>query len=106
MDLAKAMEAAWVLGAGGDGPSGVGDVERSEGWRGNWRGPTRPRTCGIGSELAYNRRPREVVGSREGVGGGRSSDDGQDNTTCLERRAPASSVHDNAGRNADECKFG
>ena len=53
-----------------------------------------PVPAGDGSELAYNRCSREVAGSREGVGGGRSSDDGQDNTTCLERRTPASSVHD------------
>ena len=104
MDLAKATEGAWDLGAGADGPSGVGGVERSEGCRGNWRGPPRPRSCGDGSAPAYNRRPREVAGGREGVGGGRSSDDGQDNTTCPERRAPASSVHDDGGRNADECR--
>jgi hypothetical protein len=48
-----------------------------------------PVSAGIGSEPAYNRR-REVAGGREGVGGGRSSDDGRDNTTRLERRAPAS----------------
>lgn len=33
-----------------------------------------------------------MAGSREGVGGGRSSDDGRDNITRPERRAPASSV--------------
>lgn len=43
---AKAMEGAWDLGAGAEEPSGVGDVERSEGCRGYWRGPTRPRPCG------------------------------------------------------------
>ena len=37
---------------------------------------------------------REVAGGREGVGGGRSSDDGRDNRTRLERRAPTSSMHD------------
>jgi hypothetical protein len=37
---------------------------------------------------------REVVGSREGVGGGRSSDDGRDNITRPERRTPASSMHE------------
>ncbi len=46
-----------------------------------------------GSGPAYNRR-REVAGGREGVGGGRSSDDGRDNTTRPERRAPAPPVHD------------
>ena len=44
-----------------------------------------------GSLPAYNRQ-REGAGSREGVGGGRSSDDGWDNTTRPERRAPASST--------------
>jgi hypothetical protein len=49
---------------------------------------------GIGAVLVYKRRSREVAGSREGVGGGRSSGDGQDNTTWPERRTPASSMHD------------
>jgi hypothetical protein len=31
-------------------------VERSEGCRGNWRGPPRPRACGPGSRPAYNQR--------------------------------------------------
>jgi hypothetical protein len=44
----KAMEGAWVLGAGTEGPPGVWGVERSEGHRGNWRGPTRPRPVGAG----------------------------------------------------------
>jgi hypothetical protein len=52
-----------------------------------------PGPAGIRSAPAYNRR-REVAGSREGVGGGRSSDDGQDNTTCSERRTPTSSMHE------------
>jgi len=42
----------------------------------------------------YNREPREVPGRREEVGGGRISDDGRDNTTRPERRAPGSPVHD------------
>ena len=46
------------------------------------------------SRPVYNRRSREVPGCREEVGGGRSSDDGRDNTTRFERRAPASPVHD------------
>ena len=46
-----------------------------------------------GSGPVYNRRSREVTGSREEVGGGRSSDDGRDNTTRPERRTPASPVH-------------
>jgi hypothetical protein len=46
-----------------------------------------------GSSSVYNRWPREVAGGREEVGGGRSSGDGRDNTTRLERRTPASPVH-------------
>jgi hypothetical protein len=49
---------------------------------------------GIGAASVYKRQNREVAGSREGVRGGRSSDDGRDNTTRLERRAPTSSMHD------------
>ena len=52
-----------------------------------------PRPAGMRSASAYNRRTREVADSREGVGGGRSSDDGRDNTTRLERRTPASPMH-------------
>ena len=48
---------------------------------------------GIGAASVYKRQNREVAGGREGVRGGRSSDDGRDNTTRPERRAPASSVH-------------
>ena len=55
MDLAKAMEDIWVLGAGVDEPSGVEEVERSDGCRGNWRGPPRPVAAGDGSVLAYRR---------------------------------------------------
>ena len=50
---------------------------------------------GIGAASVYKRQHREVAGSREGVGGGRSSADGRDNTTRPERRAPASSMHIN-----------
>ena len=49
---------------------------------------------GIGAASAYKRQHREMVGSREGVGGGRSSADGRDNRTRSERRTPASSMHD------------
>ena len=49
---------------------------------------------GIGAASVYKRQHREVVDSREGVGGGRSSDDGRDNTTRSERRAPTSPMHD------------
>jgi hypothetical protein len=51
-----------------------------------------PPPAGMRSASAYNRF-REVTGSREGVGGGRSSDDGRDNTTRPERRTPASPMH-------------
>ena len=57
-----------------------------------------------GSMPSYNQLGWEGAGGREGVGGGRSSDDGQDNTTCLERRTPASSMHDDVGRDAGECR--
>ena len=53
-----------------------------------------PSLRGAGAASAYKRRCREVVGSREGVGWGRSSGDGRDNRTRPERRAPTSPVHD------------
>jgi hypothetical protein len=46
VDLAKAMEGTNGPGAGAEGPSGVGGVERPDGCHGNWRGPPRPRSCG------------------------------------------------------------
>jgi hypothetical protein len=46
MSWAKATEGVWDPGADAEEPPGVGGVERSEGCRGNWRGPTRPRRCG------------------------------------------------------------
>jgi hypothetical protein len=49
---------------------------------------------GMGAASIYKRQNREMVDSQEGVRGGRSSDDGQDNTTWPERRTPASSMHD------------
>ena len=49
MDLAKAMEDTWVPGAGVDEPSGVGEVERSDGCQGNWRGPPRSVAAGGGA---------------------------------------------------------
>ena len=55
MDLVKAMEDIWVPGAGVDEPSGVGEVERSDGCQGNWRGPARPVAAGGGSAPVYNR---------------------------------------------------
>src|SRR5215212_9334757 len=90
-------------GAGAQEPPGVMGVEWSEGCPRNWRDPPRPRVCGPGSMRTYNRR-REVVGGREGVGGGRSSDDGRDNTTRPERRAPTSSTHTKESRSPDECR--
>jgi hypothetical protein len=45
--MAKAMDGTWEPGAGAKEPSGVGGVERSEGCRGNWRGPRWPRPCGV-----------------------------------------------------------
>ena len=65
-----------------------------------------PVPAGDGSVPAYKRQHREVVGSREGVGGGRSSAEGKDNTTFPERRAPASSMHMAIGRSSDECPIG
>jgi hypothetical protein len=49
---------------------------------------------GIGAASVYKRQNREVAGSREGVRRGRSSGDGRDNRTRLERRALTSSMHD------------
>jgi hypothetical protein len=52
-----------------------------------------PSLRGAGAASVYKRQRREVAGGREGVGGGRSSGDGRDNTTRPERRTPASPVH-------------
>jgi len=49
------MEDTRDLGAGVDGLFGVGDAERSEGCRGNWRVPTRSRPAGVESVSVYNR---------------------------------------------------
>jgi hypothetical protein len=49
---------------------------------------------GIGAASVYKRQNREVIDSREGVRGGRSSADRRDNITRLERRTPTSFVHD------------
>ena len=86
------MEDVWEPGAGVEESSGVmgcGTVRRLS-WE--LERPSSARACGAWSEAVYNR-AREVAVSREGVGGGRSSGDGRDNTTRLERRAPASSMH-------------
>ncbi len=42
MRRAKATEDTRESGAGVEEPSGVGEVERTESCRGNWRGPTWP----------------------------------------------------------------
>jgi hypothetical protein len=78
-------------------------VERSDGRPGNWRGPPRPGPAGARAGLPITA-AREVAASREGVGGGRSSEEGRDNTTRSERRTPASSTHPGAVRRADECR--
>jgi len=55
VDLAKAMEAAWVLGAGGDGPSGVGTWNGQKGGEGTGEALLGPVPAGDESELVYNR---------------------------------------------------
>ena len=95
MNKAKAMERTLGPGAGAEEPPGVWG-RGTVGWL-SWEleRPSSARVLrGGGACPAYKRCKREVVGSREGVGGGRSSDDGRDNTTRPERRAPASPVHD------------
>lgn len=82
-------------GADAQEPSGVWGVERSEGCRGNWGGPLWPWVCGIREACPpITGEPGKWRGGREGIGGGCSSDDGRDNITRSERRAPASSTHD------------
>ena len=65
--------------------------------------PSSVPACGVGSVSVYNRK-REMADCREGVGGGRSTADGRDNTTRPEGRAPASPVHEERGRDTDECR--
>jgi hypothetical protein len=80
--------------------SGCGGTSRRKG-RGtvrrlSWelgRPSSAPSLRGAGAAPVYKRQHREGVGSREGVRGGRSSDDGRDNTTRPERRTPTSPVH-------------
>ena len=57
-----------------------------------------PCPVGTRSAFVYNRRTREMTKSREGVGGGHSSDDGRDNITRSERRTPASPMHNEEGK--------
>jgi hypothetical protein len=94
VNRAKAMERTWSLERCGrtSRRMGRGTVRRLCWELGR---PSSARSLrGIGAASVYKRRSREVAGSREGVGGGRSSADGRDNTTRPERRAPASSMHD------------
>jgi len=65
---AKATEGVLELGAGAEGPSGVGGVERPEGCRGNWRGPTRPTPAGGGASLAITGDGKGRVAERESEG--------------------------------------
>ena len=98
------MEGTWGLGAGAEGPSGVGGVERSDGCRGNWRGPTRPVPAGDRASLPITGAPGKwQVAERESEGAVVAVED-RDNTTRPERRAPASSTHAKERRNADECR--
>ena len=87
------MDGTSEPGAGAHEPPGAKSVERR---RSSWElgRPSSARTLrGCGACLAITGDPGKCPGSREGVGGGRSSDDGRDNTTRPERRAPASSMH-------------
>lgn len=52
-----------------------------------------PAFCGGGKQSWLITAWREVVGCREGVGGGRSTGDPTDNITVGEGRTPASSMH-------------
>ena len=58
------------------------------------RSSSAPVLRGREASLSITGDPGKWPGGREEVGGGRSSDDGRDNITRPERRAPASSVHD------------
>jgi hypothetical protein len=49
------METTWDLGAGGDGPSGVGEWNGQKGGEGTGEVLLGPESAEIGSELAYNR---------------------------------------------------
>ena len=96
---------AWSGRGGTSRRTGRGTVRRLSWELG--RPSSAPSLRGAGAVSAYKRQHREGAGSREGVGGGRSSGDGRDNTTRLERRAPTSPTHEKEGRGADECrKFG
>ena len=102
---AKATDSTREPGAGAQEPSGVWEVERSEGCLGNWREPPRPRPVGWEAMSAYNQaNPGKWRGRREAVGGGSSSPRAGKPSTW--RRAPASSMHRVVGRGSDECPNG
>src|ERR1019366_3128335 len=90
------MEGAREPEAGTKEPSGVVGVERSEGCARNWGGPPRPRHGGWREATpVYNRWSREVPGSREEVGRGRSSRRRRGKAQPrLMQRTPASSMYD------------
>ena len=69
VDLAKATEGTREPGAGAEEPSGVGGVERSEGCRGNWRGPTRPGGCVVVSPESARLITGVSAGKWRGAGG-------------------------------------
>ena len=75
------MEGIWILERVPKNPPAYGAWNGQKAVVGTGEALLGPGPAGMGSAPAYNRRPREMAGSREGVGGGRSSDDGRDNTT-------------------------
>src|SRR5450759_1399279 len=89
------MEAVWDPEAGGEEPSGVLGVERTEGRPGNWGEPSRPRRLRGGGKRCspITGAPGKWWSGRAAVGAGRSSADRRDNITRQERRARASSMH-------------
>jgi hypothetical protein len=100
------MEGIWELGAGAEEPSGVGGVERSEGCRGNWRGPPRPRPAGVGAGLPITGDPgkgQAVERESEGVvvvTTAGTTQPGQSEGPLLHRCTLV------GGRRSDECPIG
>jgi hypothetical protein len=98
VDLAKAMEGVWEPGAGAEEPFGVGDVERSEGCRGNWRGPSRSKTLrGSGTGPPITGAPGKWWSAERESEGVIVVTERGDNITPRERRAPTSSMHEMLG---------